>query len=29
VGTEGTLGIMTETKLRLMPLSGKALGGLI
>ncbi len=29
VGSEGTLGIITEAKLRLMPLSGKALGGLI
>jgi len=29
VGSEGTLGIISEAKLRLMPLSGKALGGLI
>ena len=29
VGSEGTLGIITEAKLRLMPLPGKALGGLI
>ena len=29
VGSEGTLGIITETKLRLMPSPGKALGGLI
>jgi anaerobic glycerol-3-phosphate dehydrogenase C subunit len=29
VGSEGTLGIISEAKLRLMPLSGKTLGGLI
>jgi len=29
VGSEGTLGIITEAKLRLMPLPGKVLGGLI
>jgi len=29
VGSEGTLGIMTETKLRLMPLPGRTRGGLI
>lgn len=29
VGSEGTLGILTEAKLRLMPLPGKALAGLI
>src|SRR4030042_4106455 len=29
VGSEGTLGIITEAKLRLMPLPGKALAGLI
>lgn len=29
VGSEGTLGIITEAKVRLMPLPGKTLGGLI
>ena len=29
VGSEGTLGIISEAKLRLAPLTGKALGGLI